>query len=178
MCLCGSKKTPVYSIQLPVYLSLLIFAYRRMQNLFNQADVTTLIERIEKLTPDSQRQWGKMNVAQMLAHSNKSIETAMGMDRMKRVFIGRIIGGLLKKTVLGPSPFRKNSPTDNSYKFPPDVDFHEHKTKTIASLKKFLEGGASKCTTHPHPFFGHFTPEQWAVFQWKHLDHHLRQFGV
>lgn len=149
-----------------------------MNNLFNQPDVSAIIQRFEKLTPGSQRQWGKMNVAQMLAHCNMSMETAMGKHSIKRVFIGRIIGPLLKKKVLGEKPFGKSSPTDKSYIFPADLKFEDEKPKTIASIQQFFEGGPSKCTTYPHPFFGHFTPEQWAVFQWKHLDHHLRQFGV
>jgi hypothetical protein len=149
-----------------------------MQNLFNDIDVSDIIKRIEKLTPGSQRLWGKMNVAQMLAHTNVSMETAMGVNKIPRVFIGRIIGTLMKGRVLSEKPFGRNSPTDKSYIFKGEHDFEIEKSKTIASIRKFHEGGPSKCTTHPHPFFGHFTPEQWAVFEWKHLDHHLRQFGV
>lgn len=149
-----------------------------MNNLFNESDVLEILQRIEKLSPNSQRQWGKMNVAQMLAHCNKSVETAMGMNFMKRLFIGRIIGTLLKSMVVGKKPFGKNSPTDKSYIFPDDLEFEDVKLKTTTSVRNFFEGGPLKCTTHPHPFFGQFTPEEWAVFQWKHLDHHLRQFGV
>lgn len=149
-----------------------------MNNLFNQSDVSGILERIEKLTPDSPRQWGKMNAAQMLAHCNKSVETAMGQNFMKRLFIGRIIGTLLKTKVVSAKPFGKNSPTDKSYIFPDNCNFEEEKSKITASIRKFSEGGPSQCTTYPHPFFGKFTPEEWAVFQWKHLDHHLRQFGV
>jgi hypothetical protein len=159
-----------------------IFLHRiyfiNMKNLFDQSDVSAIIERIEKLSPDSPRQWGKMNVGQMLAHCNVSLETAMGLNFMKRLFIGRIIGTLLKSSVLSEKPFEKNSPTDKSYVFPDNVKFEEERSRLIASLKRFFEGGPSGCTTYPHPFFGKFTPEQWAVFQWKHLDHHLRQFGV
>lgn len=149
-----------------------------MNNLYNPSDVSEILERIEKLTPDSQRQWGKMNAAQMLAHCNKSVETAMGQNFMKRLFIGRIIGTLLKSKVVGAKPFGKNSPTDKSYIFPDNCNFEEEKSKVTAAILKFSEGGPSQCTTYPHPFFGKFTPEEWAVFQWKHLDHHLRQFGV
>jgi Protein of unknown function (DUF1569) len=149
-----------------------------MNNLFDQSDVSEILERIEKLTADSQRQWGKMNVAQMLAHCNVSVETAMGMNYIKPLFIGRIIGSFLKPKVLGEKPFGKNSPTDKSYIFNADLKFEEERSKATASIKKFFEGGPSQCTTHPHPFFGKFIPEEWAVFQWKHLDHHLRQFGV
>ena len=149
-----------------------------MNNLFNQSDISQILERIERLTPDSQRQWGKMNVAQMLAHCNKSLETAMGQNFIKRLFIGRIISPFMRPRVLGEKPFGKNSPTDKTYIFKDDLKFEEEKLTTIASIKKFFEGGPSECTTYPHPFFGKFTPEEWAIFQWKHLDHHLRQFGV
>ncbi len=149
-----------------------------MNNLFDQSDVSEILKRIEKLTPDSQKQWGKMTVAQMLAHSNVSLETAMGMNYIKRLFIGRIIGSFLKPKVLGAKPFGKNSPTDKSYIFNGPLSFETEKKKLAASVKMFFEGGPSQCTTHLHPFFGKFTPEEWAVFQWKHLDHHLRQFGV
>jgi hypothetical protein len=121
-----------------------------------------------------------MNVAQMLAHCNISMETAMGKNFIKRVFIGRIIGTLMRPKVLGKKPFGKNSPTDKSYIFIGNnsLNFEEEKSKLKQQVQEFFQGGSSKCTTHPHPFFGKFTPEQWAVFQWKHLDHHLRQFGV
>jgi len=114
----------------------------------------------------------------MLAHCNVSLETAMGQNPIKRLFIGRIIGSFLKPKVLSDKPFGKNSPTDKSYIFTDTRKFEEEKSKVIGSVKKFFEGGPSQCTTHPHPFFGKFTPEEWSVFTWKHLDHHFRQFGV
>jgi hypothetical protein len=149
-----------------------------MKNLFNQADVSEIVSRIEKLEPNSKQLWGKMNVDQMLAHCTISMETAMGINVIPRVFIGRIIGPLMRSGVLSDKPFGKNSPTDKSYVLKGNFNFQDEKLKTIAAIKKFYESGPSKVTKHPHPFFGHFTPEEWAVFQWKHLDHHLRQFGV
>lgn len=151
-----------------------------MNNLFNQSDVSEVLGRIEKLTPNNPRQWGKMNVTQMLAHCNVSMETAMGKSFIKRVFIGRIIGTLMKSKILSEKPFGKNSPTDKTYIYTGkhDLNFDEEKVKFKQSVQQFFEGGVAKCTHHPHPFFGQFTPAEWAVFQWKHLDHHLRQFGV
>jgi hypothetical protein len=102
-----------------------------MKNLFNQSDVSEILERIEKLTANSQRQWGKMNVAQMLAHCNVSVETAMGMNYIKPLFIGRIIGSFLKPKVLGEKPFGKNSPTDKSYIFNADLKFEEERSNSI-----------------------------------------------
>jgi hypothetical protein len=149
-----------------------------MNNLFNPSNVSKILERIEKLSAGSQRQWGKMNPAQMLSHCNISLETAMGLNRIKPQLIGSLIGSLLKPKVLGEKPLGKNSPTDKSYIFPSDVNFEEAKSKIKLSVQKFSQGGPALCTKHPHPFFGKFTPEEWALFQWKHLDHHLRQFGL
>jgi hypothetical protein len=149
-----------------------------MNNLYNQLDVTEIIERINNLTVNTQRQWGKMNVAQMLAHVNVSIETAMGLNFPKRMFIGRLIGGFMKSKVLNEKPMDKNSPTDKYYVFTDSREFEKEKEKCIVLIKIFYEAGPQKCTTHPHSFFGKFTSQEWAILQWKHFDHHLRQFGV
>lgn len=150
-----------------------------MNTLFNSNDLSGILSRIEKLTPRSQGQWGKMSVAQMLAHCNISVQTAMGKHIVKPTpFITRLIGRMLKAGALSEKPFGKNSPTDKSYIFKGEMNFEENKATLIQSIKNFHEGGHAGCTTHPHPFFDHFTPEQWGVFQWKHLDHHLRQFNV
>ena len=149
-----------------------------MNNLYNQTDVEEILNRLENLTPDIQRQWGKMNIGQMLAHVNASLETAMGRNFPKRMFIGRIIGGFMKQKFLNEQPMTKNSPTDKNYVFTDTCDFEKEKTKAIELVKIFYNDGPSKCTTHPHSFFGKFTPKEWAILQWKHFDHHLRQFGA
>ncbi|MBL7932352.1 MAG: DUF1569 domain-containing protein [Bacteroidia bacterium] len=150
-----------------------------MNTLFNPSDVSGILGRIEKLSPASQRQWGKMNVGQMLAHCNISIETAMGRHIVKPTpFITRFIGRLLKAGALSDKPFGKNSPTDKSYIFKGEPDFDQNRAKLKQSIEQFSQNGHAGCTIHPHPFFDHFTPEEWGIFQWKHLDHHLRQFNV
>jgi hypothetical protein len=149
-----------------------------MNNLYNQTDTDEILKRLEKLSSNAERCWGKMDVAQMLAHLNVSLETAMGRNFPKRMFIGRIIGKFLKKSVLNENRMQKNSPTDKNYKFTDTRNFEQEKAKAIDLIKIFHENGPEKCTKHPHSFFGKFTPEEWAILQWKHFDHHLRQFGV
>lgn len=148
------------------------------KNLFDRAHTDVILDRLARLRPESPAQWGKMNVAQMFAHCERSLATAMGDDVIPPVsFVGRLIGRLLKPTVLSEKPLGKGSPTDKSYKITDVRDFETEKTKLIASIKRFQAGGPPATTKHPHPFFGHFTAEEWAIFEWKHLDHHLRQFG-
>jgi Protein of unknown function (DUF1569) len=149
-----------------------------MNNLYNQLDVDGILKRIEQLQPDTQRLWGKMNVGQMLAHVNVSLETAMGLNFPKRMFIGKLIGGFMKSKVLNETTLAKNSPTDKYYVFTDTREFEKEKLKAIELIKTFYEAGPSKCTSHPHSFFGKFSPEEWAILQWKHFDHHLRQFSV
>jgi Protein of unknown function (DUF1569) len=148
-----------------------------MNNLFNESDVSGILARIDKLTLNSERQWGKMNVAQMLSHLNTALETAMGFNSPKRLLIGRILGSFVKPNYLSEKPFGKNSPTDKFYIFTDDRDFEKEKAKSIELIQQFLKGGPTKCTTSPHSFFGKLTPDEWALAQWKHFDHHLRQFN-
>jgi hypothetical protein len=150
-----------------------------MNNLFNPSDTEGILTRLEKIKPDAQRQWGKMTVNQMLAHCNASLETAMGLNSPEKLnFMLRFIGKMLKGKFFGEKPFMKNSQTDNTYIITGNPDFETEKEKVIAQVRSFSAGGPSKCTTQTHVFFGPLTPEEWATMQWKHFDHHLRQFGL
>ena len=150
-----------------------------MNNLYNEADVKGIISRLEKLTLLSERQWGTMSAAQMLAHCNVSLETAMGLNFPKRKWIGRIFGKLIKLKFLDSKPMVKNSITEDIYVTTGDpFEFEREKERAMALVRTFFENGPEKCTKHPHPYFGKLSPEEWAVLKWKHYDHHLRQFGV
>ncbi len=150
-----------------------------MNNLFNAGDSAQILSRLEKLSPDATKQWGKMNVSQMLAHCNASLETAMGITSSERVgIVARLFGILLKPTFFGEKPFPKNSATDQTYIITGNPDFEAEKAKVIKQVKQFAEGGPEKCTTNIHAFFGKLTPTEWATMQWKHFDHHLRQFNA
>jgi hypothetical protein len=149
-----------------------------MKNLFNQNDTTEILNRVDNLKPTSQPLWGKMEAAQMLAHCSKVLEMGTGQTNLPRIFIGKILGLLLKKTYSNEKPFKKNSPTDNYCKITGQRNFEAEKQKVKDFIQKFQTGGESKCATHPHPFFGKLTPPEWSIGMHKHLDHHLRQFGA
>lgn len=149
-----------------------------MKNLFESQDFYHIQKRIEKLSPQSKALWGKMNVAQMLAHVNEGLETAMGKNYPKRMFLGMLFGPIYKKKFLASEHMPKNLMTDASYIFPASVDFAQQKEKVLQNLQQFHENGHRGCTDHPHIFFGKFTPAEWAIVQYKHFHHHLRQFGV
>src|SRR5687768_5912862 len=116
-----------------------------MKNLYTEADKNEIIDRINKLTPDSQRQWGKMEVPQMFAHCNAALETADGKNFPKRFFIGRIIAPFTKASFLSEKIFGKNYPTDPSYTFTGVMNFADEKTKLVSTIQYFHAAGMEKC---------------------------------
>jgi hypothetical protein len=150
-----------------------------MKDLFDAARVEEVKQRIARLRLDSQRQWGKMNAPQALAHCSRGFELASGDLRPPRVLIGRIIGPIIKPKVFGnDEPLRRNSPTVKGLVIQDDRDLAVERARLYGVIDRFVAAGPKGCTTHPHSFFGPLTPEQWAILMYKHLDHHLRQFGV
>ncbi|HEX8392439.1 MAG TPA: DUF1569 domain-containing protein [Longimicrobium sp.] len=150
-----------------------------MKNLYQPATAAEVQARLQTLRPDSARQWGTMNPAQAVAHCAASMETAVGDTLPGRVLIGRIIGWLIKPLVLGnEEPMRRNTPTSPEMRVADERDLERERQRLARLIDRFATGGPSACTTHPHSFFGRLTPQEWAVLMYKHLDHHLRQFGA
>jgi hypothetical protein len=149
-----------------------------MKNLFEPAALDQLEDRLKQLTPESERQWGKMNAPRMLAHCAIWMEMASGQTFPPRNWIGYIFGPLAKRSVLNDEPIRRNMPSDKNFIVSEERDFASERERLKASIERFATGGPEKCTKHPHSFFGPMTPYEWATLAYKHLDHHFRQFGV
>jgi hypothetical protein len=150
-----------------------------MKNLFEAARAEEVKERIANLKPESPRQWGTMNAAQAMAHCAAGLELALGDRTTPQMFLGRIIGGIIKPMVLGnDEPMRRNSPTVKGLVVQDERDLGPERGRLCGLIDRFSASGPDRCTTHPHSFFGRLTPNEWAVLMYKHLDHHLRQFGV
>jgi Protein of unknown function (DUF1569) len=150
-----------------------------MKTLFQPARVGEVKDRIARLRPDSERLWGKMNVAQAMAHCSASLEMALGDTTPPRMFLGRIMGRIVKPMVLrDDEPMHRNSPTAKNLVIKDERDFAAERERLCGLIDRFARARPDGCTTHPHSFFGRLTSEEWATLTYKHLDHHLRQFGV
>jgi Protein of unknown function (DUF1569) len=151
-----------------------------MKNLFEETVASDVKSRLAKLEPQSERQWGKMTAAQMLAHCSMSMQWAVGEVAPDRGPLpARLMGRLVKPLVFrNDDPMRKNSPTAKSLIVAGERDLAKERDRLSGLIDKFSAGGAAGCTENPHSFFGKMTPEEWAILMYKHLDHHLRQFGV
>jgi Protein of unknown function (DUF1569) len=150
-----------------------------MKNLFEADRVEEVKERLSRLRSDSPRQWGKMNPAQAVAHCSASMEWAVGDRIPPRMFVGRIIGRIVKRLALqNDEPMRRNSGTAPDLVVQDGRDLETERKRLYGLIDRFTAAGPKGCTTHPHAFFGRLTPEEWAALLYKHLDHHLRQFGA
>ena len=149
-----------------------------MKSLFQADAVEEVRSRIDKLQPTTQHLWGKMDVAQMMAHCSATLEVASGRVVLPRMFIGRILGPFVRPFFTNDKPFSKNGPTDKKFVIADKRDFAQEQEQLKGRVRRFHEGGEAQCTKHPHSFFGPLTPQEWATGMYKHLDHHLRQFGV
>jgi hypothetical protein len=150
-----------------------------MKSLFNAIDNNEIIGRIEKLSPSSRAIWGKMSVSQALQHCQQPLKVAFGELKLKRSLLGVLFGKTYrKKLTADDQPFPRHSPTDKKFIVKDEPDFDLAKTKLILLVRKFAEKGPEGISKNVHPFFGHMTVHEWNKLMYKHLDHHLRQFGV
>lgn len=149
-----------------------------MKSLFDSETHSEILNRIAKLTESSQREWGKMEVAQMLRHCQFPLKVALGKFTIKKPnVVMRLLYKVFKKSMYDDKLWKKNLPTAPGLRVGDQRDFNEEKVKLVGLINDFFEERTKK-TRDPHPAFGYLTYEQWGQMQYKHLDHHLRQFGV
>lgn len=148
-------------------------------NIFAKETVGQVINRIEKLTPTTQAQWGKMNAPQMLAHCNVLYDMTFTDKYPKPGFIAKFFLKIfVKGGVCGPKPYPKNARTAPQFLITEERDFDVEKSKMINGLRKCQELGGDYFDGKESHSFGNLTKEEWNTMIYKHLDHHLVQFGV
>ena len=150
-----------------------------MKNVFDIKDSSTLIARINQLTRDSKPLWGSMSVAQMLAHCNVTYELVFDNKHSKPNGLTKFILKLLiKNTVVNDKPYKYNSQTAPVFIIKSDKDFKVEKSRLVQYISKTQELGADYFDNKESHSFGKLNKEEWNNMFSKHLDHHLRQFGV
>jgi len=150
-----------------------------MESIFQKETAQKYIDRIHLLTPQTQPQLGKMNVAQMLAHCQTPIKIASG-ELVPKInpIIKFLFGKNARKQLLNDPEFKKNLPTFSEAKIVDQRVFENERTKLVNMISEFQQKGPAGLTKEAHPFFGELKVNEWDSMQVKHLDHHLRQFGV
>lgn len=150
-----------------------------MKSSFDQNHTNEAIARINQLTSTTSPQWGKMNVAQMLAHLNVAYDMAYTDKYPQPNFLVRwLLTRFVKQAVVGPKPYAKNIRTAPAFLVDADQDFEKEKKKLIDYVKKTQLLGVSHFEQKESNSFGKLTAQEWSMLFSKHLDHHLMQFGV
>lgn len=150
-----------------------------MKNIFDQQDVDELIGRINQLTPSTTPQWGKMNVAQMLAHCNVAYSQTYEPGHEKPGwFKTQLIKLFVKSAVVGEKPYKKNGPTAPAFLIKDERNFDKEKERLIGFIQKTKDLGADHFDGKASHSMGSLTTKEWNNLFYKHLDHHLQQFGV
>lgn len=150
-----------------------------MNNMFTKEVTDEIIARIEKLNSDSQPNWGKMSVAQMLAHCCVSYEMVYTDKHPKpNVFTRFILKLFVKNVVVSEKPYSKNGRTAPQFLISDKKEFNAEKTRLVDYINKTQKLGEKEFEGKESNSFGNLTSKEWNNLFYKHLDHHLRQFGV
>jgi uncharacterized protein DUF1569 len=151
-----------------------------MKNLYQAARAKEVKDRIAQLQPDSKPLWDMMSAPQAVAHCAVGLEIAIGERVPSKIALPfRIMGRIIKPLALGnDTPMRRNVPTSPEFIMKEERDLRVEQERLCLLIDRFVAAGPEGCTIHPHSFFGPLTPAEWSELMYKHLDHHLRQFGA
>lgn len=146
-----------------------------MPSLANTSQRDAIIARIEALSPEARGQWGRFSAPQMVAHCADALRMGLGElpCKSKDKAIGRLF--IVKWLVFNVLPFPKSAPTADELISRTPAAWDAERANLISLVRR---AGEAKELTAEHPFFGPMTTSEWGKLAWKHLDHHLKQFGA
>ena len=151
-----------------------------MQNVFDAKDAQEYINRINNLTPETQRKWGKMSVDQVLAHLNVAYDLTFTPEKFpKPNFIAKfLLSKFVKPKITNEIPYKQSLPTSPVFIIADERNFEEEKAKLIGNIQRVQQLGREAFEGKENINFGKTTAQCWNNMFAKHLNHHLEQFGV
>ena len=150
-----------------------------LPNIFNSETTTEFIRRINSLTGNESPLWGKMNVGQMLSHCCLPYQQILGENIDRPPFIMRVLmQWFFRKSMTNNQPYRKNLPTGPTFIRTGMHDVSEERQRLISYVEAIERLGPERLVNIPSLSLGKLSSTEWSNMLYKHLDHHLRQFGV
>ena len=151
-----------------------------MQNVFDAQGAQEYINRINNLTPETQRKWGKMSVNQVLAHLNVAYDLTFTPEKFpKPSFIAKfLLSKFVKPKITNEIPYKQSLPTSPAFIIADERNFEEEKAKLIGNIQRVQQLGREAFEGKENINFGKMTAQCWNNMFAKHLNHHLDQFGV
>lgn len=146
------------------------------KTVWNPADRASLLARFDTLQPDQRPKWGKMSVSQMVKHCTVPILGTMGELKVtqKKTFFRY---WPMQKLIIYVLPWPQGAPTAPEFVITDDGDLKERVAALRAALEKWAARGENQ-QFQPHAAFGPLSAKDWGALGYKHLDHHLKQFGA
>jgi hypothetical protein len=148
-----------------------------MKSLFNPIDRTRIIERLDRLTPGHEAKWGSFSADEMVCHVAEALRISLASD-CPREPRGPLTLWPLNLFVIYLAPLPKGkakAPREFLEKSPADWD------EDCATLRQTIDEFGQRSADDAWPkslVFGRISGRAWGVLQYRHCDHHLRQFGV
>ncbi len=135
-------------------------------------------ERIQRLDPNASPKWGRMTAPQMVCHLNDSFRVGMG-EKYASPATSLLQTTLIKWVALrAPLRWPPGVPTrpeiEQGRGGTPPGEWENDRTELLGLLESF----ADRQTLGAHPVFGPLSRREWLTWGYRHVDHHLRQFGV
>lgn len=151
-----------------------------IKNIFDAQVANEVIERINQLTPSHERLWGTMTVDQMLAHCNIPYSYTYEPEKFKKPGSVKkfLLKNFVKKYIVSETPYKQNGRTAPEFIITGKKDFEKEKATLIENILKTQKLGEQDFEGKENFSFGKMTAKEWNTMYYKHLDHHLRQFGV
>jgi hypothetical protein len=145
------------------------------RTLLKTSDRDQVLERLRRVRPDARPVWGTLDAPRMLCHLADMMRVALGDVPSKPVH--SLLSRTLVKNLVVNTGFK--APRGKVQTAPEMLSSRPGSWETDLSVCVELAGrvaaGSAKAV---HPAFGPLTPEEWGRLCWKHMDHHLAQFGA
>ncbi len=151
-----------------------------LPDIFTEAVIEQIINRINMLTMTSTPKWGKMNVSQMLSHCNVTYEMVYEKNKHPKpnFFMKLILKLAVKNTVVSSKPYKQNLKTAAAFIIVDAKNFEIEKKRLIDFINRTQQLGEDSFDGKTSESFGKLSKNEWNNLFYKHLNHHLLQFGV
>jgi hypothetical protein len=148
-----------------------------IHTLLDSQDRASILERAARLTPETSARWGKMDAPQMVRHSVEALRASLGEVHHRplgrRLFHTRLVKYLFFRVI----PFPKGAPTAPELRITEPAVLEAERAR-LGELVGRYGKPPERDARAEHPLFGVLSHEEWAELEYKHVDHHFRQFGV
>jgi hypothetical protein len=150
-----------------------------LPNIFEKNVSDEIVQRINKLNNNTQANWGKMNAAQMLSHCAVTYEMVYDDIHPKpNALVKFILKLMVKNNVVNEVPYKPNGNTAPQFLIKDNRDFDKEKSRLVEYINKTQTLGEAHFNNKESHSFGVLSKAEWNNMFYKHLNHHLSQFGV